>query len=346
MRRIGIIGGGAWGTALALIARRAGRDVVLWARDGDVVDAINRDRANPAYLPGVALDPAIRATRDLAEAGAADALLLVVPAQHMRAVATALAPSLAARPPLVVCSKGIEVATGALMTEVLDEALPGCPLAVLSGPTFADEVARGLPAAVTLACADAALGSRLVAALGGGAFRPYLADDLLGAQIGGAVKNVLAIACGIVDGRRLGENARAALVTRGLAELLRLGRARGARGETLMGLSGLGDLVLTCTSRRSRNMSLGAALGEGASVAAVLDARRAVTEGVASAPAVALLAGRLGVEMPICLAVEAIVAGRVTIDAAIEGLLARPFKAEVAGAPVIVARERKDDGDA
>jgi len=346
MRRIGIIGGGAWGTALALIARRAGRDVVLWARNDEVVEAINRDHANPRYLPGVALDPAISATRDLAESVAADALMLVVPAQRMRALATALAPHLAARPPLVVCSKGIEIATGALMTEVLGAALPGCPLAVLSGQTFADEVARGLPAAVTLACADAALGARLVAALGGGAFRPYLADDLPGAQIGGAVKNVLAIACGIVDGRRLGENARAALVTRGLAELLRLGRARGARGETLMGLSGLGDLVLTCTSRRSRNMSLGAALGEGASVAEILKGRRAVTEGVASAPAVILLADRLGVEMPICRAVEAILAGRVTIDAAIEGLLARPFKAEVADAPLAAAQEPRDDDDA
>ncbi len=344
MRRIGIVGGGAWGTALAQVARRAGREVLLWARNESVVEAIARDHANPLYLPGVALDPAIRATGDLAALDGMDALLLVVPAQQMRKVAEALASRLAARPPLVVCSKGIEIASGALMTEVLGETLPDCPLAVLSGPTFADEVARGLPAAVTLACADAALGARLVAALGGGAFRPYLADDLVGAQIGGAVKNVLAIACGIVDGRRLGENARAALVARGLAELLRLGRARGARGETLMGLSGLGDLVLTCTSRRSRNMSLGVALGEGASVAAVLGARRAVTEGVASAPAVGLLAARLGVEMPICRAVEAIVAGRVTIDAAIEGLLARPFKAEVAGAPVD-ALEEGDGGD-
>lgn len=335
--RIGIIGGGAWGTALAQVARRAGRAVVLWAREDEVVAAINRERINPLYLPGVALADGIRATGDLAEAAAADALLLVAPAQRLRAVSAALAPHLSGRPPLVICSKGIETGTTALMTEVVAETLPDCPLAVLSGPTFADEVARGLPTAVTLACRDERLGARLVAALGSNRFRPYLSDDLVGAEIGGAVKNVLAIACGIVEGRRLGDNARAALITRGMAELLRLGRAKGGRAETLMGLSGLGDLVLTCTSRRSRNMSLGLALGEGARIEAVLGARRAVTEGVATAAAVAVLADQLGIEMPIASAVDRIVNHGASIDRAIEALLARPFKDEAADAALGLA---------
>ncbi len=344
IRRIGVIGGGAWGTALAQAARRAGREVVLWAREDEVVAAINRDRVNPLYLPGVALEDGILATGELAEAAAADALLLVAPAQRLRAVSAALAPHLSESAPLVICSKGIETGTAALMTEVVAETLPDRPLAVLSGPTFADEVARGLPAAVTLACRDEALGARLVAALGSRRFRPYLTDDLVGAEIGGAVKNVLAIACGIVEGRRLGDNARAALITRGMAELLRLGRAKGGRAETLMGLSGLGDLVLTCTGKRSRNMSLGLALGEGARIDAVLGARRAVTEGVATAAAVAVLAERLGIEMPIASAVDRIVNHGASIDRAIEALLARPFKDEVVGAALAIEPSNGGDG--
>ncbi len=329
MQRIGIIGGGAWGSALALTARRAGREVVLWAREEEVVAVINRDHANPLFLPGVALDPAIVATRELGEAArGAEALLLVAPAQHLRALAQALSPHLPPRLPLVICVKGIEEGSGALMTEVVADALPEAPLAVLSGPTFAGEVARGLPTAVTLASADRALGERLIAALGTRSFRPYLADDLVGAQIGGAVKNVLAIACGIVMGRGLGDNARAALITRGLAEMVRLARVKGGRSETLMGLSGLGDLVLTCTGPQSRNQSLGVALGEGRGLAEILAGRHSVAEGVTSAAAAAALASRLGVDMPITAAVDAILHRGAAIDVAIAGLLARPFKSE------------------
>ncbi|MGO8920387.1 MAG: NAD(P)H-dependent glycerol-3-phosphate dehydrogenase [Stellaceae bacterium] len=329
LRRIGIIGGGAWGSALALTAHRAGREVVLWARESEVVAAINRDHVNPLFLPGVALDPAIAATGELGEAArGAEALLLVAPAQHVRALAGALARHVPAGLPLVICVKGIEEGSGALMTEVVADLLPQAPLAVLSGPTFAGEVARGLPTAVTLASADRALGERLIAALGTRSFRPYLADDLIGAQIGGAVKNVLAIACGIVMGRGLGDNARAALITRGLAEMVRLARAKGGRPETLMGLSGLGDLVLTCAGPQSRNQSLGVALGEGRGLAEILAERRSVAEGVTSAAAAAALAARLGVDMPITAAVDAILHHGAAIDAAIAGLLARPFKSE------------------
>jgi glycerol-3-phosphate dehydrogenase (NAD(P)+) len=329
MQRIGIIGGGAWGSALALTARRAGRDVVLWAREPEVAAAINRDHANPLFLPGVVLDPAIGATTELAQAvRGADVLLLVAPAQHLRALAAALASLLPAGLPVVICAKGIEEGSGALMSEAVAATLPQAPLALLSGPTFASEVAAGLPTAVTLACADAALGSRLIAALGTRSFRPYLAADVVGAEIGGAVKNVLAIACGIVMGRKLGDNARAALITRGLAEMVRLALAKGGEPETLMGLSGLGDLVLTCSSLTSRNHSLGVALGEGRTLAEILAGRRSVAEGVSSAAAAAALARRLGVDMPITAAVDAILHHGAAIDAAIEGLLARPFRSE------------------
>ncbi len=327
--RIGIIGGGAWGSALALTLRRAGREVVLWAREAEVVAAINRDHVNPLFLPGVTLDPGIVATTELGEAArGVDALLLVAPAQHLRALATVLARHLPAGLPLVICVKGIEEGSGALMTEVVAEMLPAAPLAVLSGPTFAGEVARGLPTAVTLASGDRALGERLIVALGTRSFRPYLADDLIGAQIGGAVKNVLAIACGIVRGRGLGDNARAALITRGLAEMVRLARAKGGRPETLMGLCGLGDLVLTCTGPQSRNQSLGVALGEGRALADILAERRSVAEGVTSAAAAAALALRLGIDMPITAAIDAILHHGAAIDQAIAGLLARPFKSE------------------
>jgi glycerol-3-phosphate dehydrogenase (NAD(P)+) len=328
MASIGVIGGGAWGTALAGVARANGHDVTLWAREAEVAEAINAEHRNPLFLPEGALDPGLRATTDLAEAARAEVLLLVAPAQHLRAVCSELAPHLAAGVPLVICAKGIEQESCALMSEVVAEVVPEAPLAVLSGPTFAIEVAQGLPTAVTLAAADRALGAHLVELIGSPTFRPYLGADLVGAQVGGAVKNVLAIACGIVEGRRLGENARAALTTRGLAELLRLGAAKGALPETLMGLSGLGDLVLTCNSDLSRNCSLGIALGEGATLDEVLAARNSVAEGVATAPAVTLLASKLGVEMPISLAVDGIVNHHASIDATIETLLARPFTTE------------------
>jgi glycerol-3-phosphate dehydrogenase (NAD(P)+) len=328
VQQIGIVGAGAWGTALGQAAVRAGRDVLLWARDPVLVETIEKRHENPLYLPGVALNPDLRATGELAAAAAADAVLLVTPAQHVRATAHALAPHLAAETCVVVCAKGIEQASGALMTEVLAEVLPGQPVAVLSGPTFAAEVARGQPTAVTLAATDAELGAALVAALGSRRFRPYLSNDPVGAEVGGAVKNVIAIACGIVAGRKMGDNTRAALITRGLAEVVRLGLAKGGRAETLMGLSGLGDLTLTCSAMQSRNFSLGAQLGEGRSLAEIMAERRTVAEGVFSAAAVTALAERLQVEMPIAAAADAVLNRGADIGETIEALLARPFRAE------------------
>lgn len=330
MQTFGIIGGGAWGTALAQVLRRAGRDVVLWAREAEVVTAISTAAENPIFLPGIKLERGIRATSELAAAAQADAVLLTTPAQHLRAIATQLAPHLPKDVPLVLCTKGIEEKTGALMSEVAAAAVPGAPLAVLSGPTFAREVAAGLPTAVTLAATDAALGTKLVTALGGRSFRPYLSADPVGAQVGGAVKNVLAIACGVVMGKKFGDNARAALITRGLAEMVRLAVAKGGKAETLMGLSGLGDLTLTCTGLQSRNLSLGLALGEGQTLASILGARRSIAEGVTSSAACVALARKLGMEMPIVQAVDAILHHGAAIDREIEGLLARPFKAELA----------------
>jgi len=328
IQQLGIIGAGSWGTALAQTALRAGREVTLWARDPALAEAINEKRENPRYLPGIALEAGLRATGDAVEAAAAEAVLLVTPAQHVRATAALLAPHLGKETPVVLCAKGIEQKTGALMTEVLGEALPGQPLAVLSGPTFAAEVARGLPTAVTLAATDAMLGAALVVALGSNRFRPYLSDDPVGAEVGGAVKNVIAIACGLAAGRKLGDNARAALITRGLAEIVRLGLAKGARAETLMGLSGLGDLTLTCSALQSRNFSLGFALGEGRKLDEILAERNTVAEGVFSAAAVTGLAGKLGIEMPIVAAVDAILNRDADIDETIAALLARPFRVE------------------
>jgi glycerol-3-phosphate dehydrogenase (NAD(P)+) len=328
LRRIGIAGAGAWGTALAAVARRAGREVVLQAHEPEVADSINRDRVNALYLPGVGLDPGIRATRHLHEAADADAVILAVPAQHMRSVCRRLAPSWRAGAAAVVCAKGIEQETLALMSEVVAQTLPGAPVAVLSGPTFAEEVARGLPTAVTLAAADGGLADTLSQALGDARFRIYTSDDPVGTQIGGAVKNVLAIACGVVEGRGLGDNARAALITRGLAEMMRLGVAKGARPATMMGLSGLGDLTLTCNGARSRNFSLGVALGRGERLDDVMAGRRSVAEGVFTASSLAELARRLAVEMPISTAVDRILNHFADIDETVAGLLARPFKAE------------------
>ncbi len=323
--KFAVIGGGAWGTALAQAARRAGRDTVLWARNPEVVGAIRDRRENPLYLPGIALDSELVATDDLDLARESDALLLVTPAQHIREICRRLANI---DRPLVVCAKGFETTTGALMSEIVAAECPKAPIAILSGPSFAAEVARGQPTAVTLACADETLGENLVQALGSQTFRPYWSGDVLGAQIGGAVKNVLAIAAGIVMGRALGENARAALVTRGLAELMRLGAAMGARPETLMGLSGLGDLMLTCNSLESRNSSLGFALGQGQSLDEILAGRRSVSEGVHTAAAVVRLAADHGVEAPIAVAVDAVLTGAAGIDESVLALLARPFKAE------------------
>ncbi len=328
MQRFGVIGGGAWGTALAQVLCRAGRTPLLWARETEVVDAINESHRNPLFLPGVVLDEGVTATADLGRAAQADALILAVPAQHLRAMGVLLAPHLAPRVPVVICAKGIEEGSGTLMSEVAAAVLPKVSLAVLSGPTFAAEVARGLPTAVTLAAADSEMGQDLIVAIGTRTFRPYLSDDVAGAQIGGAVKNVMAIACGIVMGRGLGDNARAALITRGLAEMVRLARAKGGKAETLMGLSGVGDLTLTCSSTQSRNHALGFALGKGEKLNDFLSARRSVAEGVSSAAATSALARRLGVEMPIVFAVDSILHHGAAIDAAIDGLLSRPFKTE------------------
>ncbi|MGE0698698.1 MAG: NAD(P)H-dependent glycerol-3-phosphate dehydrogenase [Hyphomicrobiaceae bacterium] len=328
IRTIGVIGAGAWGTALAQTARLAGRDVALWAREAEVANEINSAHRNSVFLPGVPLDEGIVATGDLAEIAEREAILLVPPAQHVRETAKVLAPLLVPGTPVVVCAKGIEQATGKLMGDVLAEALPTATLAVLSGPSFAADVARGLPAALTLSTADAALGQRLAEAVGYRNFRLYWSDDTVGVQLGGAVKNVLAIAAGIVDGKQLGASAHAAIVTRGFAEMRRLGEAMGARAETLAGLSGLGDLVLTCGSPQSRNMSLGRALAQGQRLEDVVGARRSVAEGVYTAAAVVRLAGEHAIEMPIASAVHAIVTGALDVDTAIDALLSRPFRAE------------------
>jgi glycerol-3-phosphate dehydrogenase (NAD(P)+) len=326
MRRLLVVGGGAWGTALAATAQRAGREVVLWAHEGEVVESINARHENPLFLPGVRLDAAIRATGELGEE--CEGILLVVPAQHLRSVATRLSPHVPKRRPLLLCAKGIEQKTLALMTEVAAEVIPQARLAVLSGPTFAIEVARGLPTAVTLASGDLTVAKSFITALGTKTFRPYLSDDPVGVEIGGAAKNVLAIACGIVVGKKLGDNARAALITRGIAEMVRLAQAKGGRAETLMGLSGLGDLVLTCTAMQSRNHSLGVALGEGKSLAEIQAGRRSIAEGVDSAASVAALAKKLGVEMPISTAVDSILHRGAEIGATVDKLLSRPFRSE------------------
>ena len=323
-----VIGAGAWGTALALVCRRAGLDTRLWAREPEVAEAVNATRANPLFLPGVTLDDGVVATTDLASTANADIILAVVPAQHMRATLSALAPRLRPGQPVVLCAKGIEQGALKLMTEVLAEVAPKAEAAVLSGPSFAGEVARGLPTAITLACADEALGEALARALATPTFRPYWTHDLIGAEAGGAVKNVLAIACGIVEGRGLGRSAHAALVTRGFAELTRLAVALGAEAQTLAGLCGLGDLVLTCSSPQSRNMSLGLALGRGETLETALAGKLSVAEGAASAPAVRALAQKLDVETPICEAVAAVLAGERDLDEAIGGLLSRPLRPE------------------
>lgn len=324
---VGVIGGGAWGTALAQVAASGGKQTMLWAREPEVVEGINLRNENGLFLAGIPLHPQIRATGDLAELSACDALLVVTPAQHTRAVLSST--SLGGKP-LILCAKGMEEATTKLMHDVAREEQPGSPIAVLSGPTFAHEVAAGLPAAVTLAVDDGAVGEAIRARLARAAFRPYLSDDVIGAEIGGAVKNVLAIACGVVEGRGLGQNARSALISRGFAEMTRFGLARGARAETLAGLSGLGDLVLTCSSTSSRNFSLGKGLGEGRAAADLLADRRTVAEGAYTAPVLLRAASAAGVDMPIVAAVNALLCGEASVDEVLERLLARPLKSESA----------------
>jgi glycerol-3-phosphate dehydrogenase (NAD(P)+) len=323
--KIGVIGGGAWGTALAQVAASGGRETLLWALEDDVVAAVNRIHENPIYLRGLKLDPAIRATGNFSELAACDAWLVVTPAQHMRAV---LGQAGNPAKPLVLCSKGIEEKSGKLLHDVARETCPGAQIAVLSGPTFAHEVAQGLPTAVTLAAEDSTIGEQLRDRIALPAFRIYLSDDVAGAEIGGAVKNVLAIACGVVEGKGLGQNARASLIARGFAEMTRFGLAFGANRETLAGLSGLGDLVLTCSSTSSRNYSLGQGIGEGRSAAELLGDRKTVAEGAFTAPVLARLARERGIDMPIVDAVDALIAGRANVDEVLEALLSRPPKSE------------------
>jgi glycerol-3-phosphate dehydrogenase (NAD(P)+) len=323
--KLGIIGGGAWGTALAQVAAVGGRETLLWALEPEVVEAVNAAHENPLFLAGIPLDPAIRATSDLGELNGCDAWLVVTPAQHMRAVLEA-APG--CDKPLILCAKGIEEGSGELLHHVARECCPKAQVGVLSGPTFAHEVARGLPTAVTLATDDAELAARLRERIARPTFRIYVSDDVAGAEIGGAVKNVLAIACGVVEGKGLGQNARAALIGRGFAEMTRFGLAFGARRETLAGLSGLGDLVLTCSSTSSRNYSLGVGLGQGRSAVELMADRRTVAEGAFTAPVLARLAREKGVDMPIVETVDGLLSGRVMADQALEQLLSRPPRAE------------------
>ena len=324
--QVGVIGAGAWGTALAQVMASDGSEVLIWAREADLVDEINARHTNSLFLPSATLAPSVRATNAIADLADVPVLLVVTPAQHLAAVLAGLPDG---PRDLVLCSKGIEAGTGRLMADVARDAAPAASLAVLSGPTFAHEVAAGLPTAVTLACAEGeGQWQRLCSRIARPTLRPYYSDDVIGAEIGGAVKNVLAIACGVVDGLQLGQNARAALIARGYAEMLRFGTARGARAETLSGLCGLGDLVLTCSSTSSRNYSLGKALGEGMSAAEALSGKNSVAEGAHTAPVLAALAQRDGIAMPIVDAVDRLLRGEAPAHAVVSELLSRPLRAE------------------
>jgi glycerol-3-phosphate dehydrogenase (NAD(P)+) len=323
--RLGVIGGGAWGTALAQVAAFGGRETLLWALEPEVVHSVNTRHENSVFLAGLPLDPAIRATSDLGDLDSCDAWLVVTPAQHMRNVLAAAPPCFK---PLILCSKGIEEASGELLHDVARAICPSASVAVLSGPTFAHEVAAGLPTAVTVATEDAAVAEAISDRIAIPEFRIYLSDDVPGAEVGGAVKNVLAIACGVVEGRGLGQNARAAVIARGFAEMTRFAFTYGARLETLAGLSGLGDLVLTCNSTSSRNFSLGKAIGEGRAASDLMADRRTVAEGAFTAPVLRRLADERGVDMPIVTAVDDLLSGRVGIDALLEEFIARPARAQ------------------
>jgi glycerol-3-phosphate dehydrogenase (NAD(P)+) len=327
MQSIGVIGGGAWGTALAQVFAKNGRDTTLWARENEVVAAINTHHQNSVFLPGIELSKTLKATGALDEIAGKDILVLVSPAQYVRATLENLKSKIDGKP-VVICAKGIELNTGLLLSQVAANVAPEAKIAILTGPTFAAEIARGLPGAVTLAAQDEKLAKQLQSSLGSKYFRPYITDDVTGAQISGAIKNVIAIACGIIHGKGLGESARAALVTRGLAEITRLAVALGGRAETMRGLCGIGDLMLTCSSMQSRNFSLGAALGTGKTLEEVLGPRREVTEGVHTARAAVDLAGKHKIEMPVCAAVNKCLNEGLSADAAIEELLSRPATTE------------------
>ncbi|MBL9065956.1 MAG: NAD(P)-dependent glycerol-3-phosphate dehydrogenase [Sphingopyxis sp.] len=324
-KNFGVVGGGAWGTALAQLLAADGAPVRLWAREAEVVAAINAEHRNPAFLPGAFLSASLTATGALADMAELDALLIVVPVPFLRAV---LADLPAGDAPLIFCSKGMEAGSFAFPIDMARDLAPQRPHAVLSGPTFANEVAAGLPTAITLAAADPDLAAAIAGAIARPHFRPYVSTDVIGAEIGGAIKNILAIACGIVDGAGLGLNARAALISRGFAEMTRFGLARGAQAETLAGLAGLGDLVLTCTSSNSRNFALGQGLGRGEDASTLMADRRTVAEGAFSAPVVAAAARADGIDMPICDTVARLVAGETRVADAIHALLSRPLRSE------------------
>lgn len=326
---IGVIGAGAWGTALAQLLSKNGRDVVIQAREPEVVEAINERHENTPFLAGLSLDERLKATQSLSEVAERDILLMVTPAQHFRSTLTHIKGKIPQDKPVVICSKGIEMGTELLLSQVAEEVIPGLLVAVLTGPTFASEIAAGLPGAVTIGIQDQAVGEDLQTILGTKYFRPYLSEDIIGVQVGGAIKNVVAIASGIIHGRKLGESARAALLTRGLAEIARLAVALGGKKETLMGLCGIGDLMLTASSMQSRNFSLGAALGEGKTLDEILGVRKAVTEGVYTAKAAYDLAQKYNVDMPIIKAVNRCLNEGVSLEDAIEEMFNRPFKGEI-----------------
>jgi len=327
--KVGVIGGGAWGTALAVLANRAGSRVSLYTRNHNVIHAIEDHRNNDIYLPGIYISPEISVSSSPQQVCDADLVVIATPTNYVRSVCIIISDQLKAETPLLIASKGIERGSLMMMSEVVRSVLPGNPIAIISGPNFADEAARGLPTATTIACEDKSQWDLLTYTMGGKLFRPYLTDDVIGTQIGGAIKNVIAIACGIVEGRGMGENAAAAVVTRGFAEMARLAVARGGRYETLMGLSGLGDLLLTAGSPKSRNMSFGLAVGQGKNVKELLEARgRVATEGVLAAESVMKIARKYDVSMPICNAVYRVLYEEATVDDVVKSLLERPFSVE------------------
>lgn len=328
--RVGVAGGGAWGTALSIIANRAGSKVTLGTRNRNVIQSINLHRTNDVYLPSVFIDPSITVTEELSLVCQSDVIILAMPSHCVRAVCIALSDLLSKEVPVIIASKGIERGSLSLMSEVAKAILPHNPIGIISGPNFADEAAKGLPAATTIACDDTSLWEMLQHSIGGKLFRPYMTDDIIGTQIGGAVKNVIAIACGIATGKEMGENARAALITRGFAEMSRLCIAKGGKYETLMGLSGLGDLILTCGSPKSRNMSFGIAIGQGKNKEEIMTSRgRTAIEGVVSAESIVKLARKYNISMPICEAVNHLLYKNASVDLLIETLLQRPFVSEI-----------------
>lgn len=328
IQSIGVLGAGAWGTALALTAARAGNNVVLWGRDANAVSQMRSRNINAKYLPGITFDEDLNATTDISQVAACDLILAVTPAQSTRAICTLLADHKVGRTPIILCAKGIERSSGKLLSQVVSEVLPAATIGMLSGPSFADDVARGLPTAVTVAANEMDAASSFCEALASPSFRPYASDDLTGVQIGGALKNVLAIACGAVVGRKLGASALAALTARGFAELSRLGAAMGARPETMTGLSGLGDLVLTCSSTQSRNFSFGIKLGQGTQAKDLIANGTKLAEGAHSARIAVDLGDKLGIDLPICKTVAGMIDKDISVDDALSNLMARPLRSE------------------